>query len=171
MLRNFSDKEELQDVLATMTYERLELFSDEKVFEKFLFRKLIEKTPEELKCLAAEREQYEFRLPAIESTIMRAYVLTLFQKTLVMKSVYEMPSVEVVRHKFDDVVLDYTESDCKYIDKLFRYKSSLRGVANNGGWLKIYQKYVNLLKTYGGVVFANVKEVKLGGKSVRVYYM
>ena len=99
LLRNFSDRTEVKDALSGMSDEIIEIFSCDKTFEKYMFKKLVEKPFEELKMMAKNREEQEFRIPAVETMLMKAYTLSLFQKELQMKSVYDMPSVDVVKEK------------------------------------------------------------------------
>ena len=60
-------------------------------------------------------------------------------------------------------------NDAKFIDNLFGYKKSIKEISQSWGWLSLYQKHVQCLKSYAQVKFSTIKEFNVDGKKVRVY--
>ena len=51
---------------------------------------------------------------------------------------------------------------------LFGYNKSINEITKEWGWLSLYQKYINVLKTYSGMQFKS-KVMKIINKSIRLY--
>ena len=62
----------------------------------------------------------------------------------------------------------YDKWTTEYIDKLFGYSKSIKEIKNEWGWLALYQKYINILKTNGGVDFI-VSTISSNNIKIRIY--
>lgn len=176
LVRNFSDRAEVKDALSALTDDMIEMFCNDKKFEKFMFRKLVDKSFEELECRVKNREEQEFRLPAIDTMLMKAYVLHLYKKELGFKDIYEVPTKEFVKerckNKCELFKLNIGEKSCceiKYIDRLFGYKKSIRDISNEWGWLSLYQKFISGLKAYTDNVIVKKEKFTKNNKIIVIY--
>ena len=174
LVRNFSDRTEVKDALSCMSDEVIEVFSCDKKFEKYMFKKLVEKPFEELEMMVKNREQQEFRIPAVETMLMKAYVLHLYKNELGFSDIHTVPTKEFVKEhcekKCELFKLENNKCiEAKYIDKLFRYKKSIKEINKEYGWLALYQKYISIIKSCD-LVNVNLDVSWLHGKKrIRIY--
>ena len=174
LVRNFSDDAEVKDALSCLTDEMIELFSNDKKFEKFMFKRLLDKPFKDLEIMVKDREFSEFRLPSVETMLMKAYIMHLYKSELGFKDIYEMPSTEnfkkLCQNKCKLFTLENKKSlEATYIDKLFGYKKSIKEINSEFGWLSLYQKYINGLKAYAGIEFNSVQSLIVKKRKIRIY--
>ena len=62
-----------------------------------MFKRLLNKSFEDLEIMVKNRECAEFRLPAVETILMKAYILHLYKNELGFKDIYEVPTKDIVK--------------------------------------------------------------------------